>query len=54
MDQYRDVWAFHLRNEMLIEKIRSDNGIHIMMQQAFEALDGNRDGYIDREDVSIL
>lgn len=54
MDQYRDVWAYHLRNEMLVEKTRSDNGIHIMMQQAFEALDANRDGYIDREDVSLF
>ena len=52
MEQYRDVWAVHLRNEMLIEKLRADNGTQIIMQQAFEILDCNRDKYIDRDDVS--
>lgn len=52
MEQYRDVWAVHLRNEMLIEKLRADNGAQIIMQQAFEILDCNRDKYIDRDDVS--
>jgi len=51
MEQYRDVWAVHLRNEMLIEKLRADNGAQIIMQQAFEILDCNRDKYIDRDDL---
>ena len=52
IDQYRDVWATHLRNEMMVEKMRADQCCGIMMQQAFEILDKNRDGYIDRDDVS--
>ena len=52
MEQYRDVWAVHLRNEMLIEKLRAENGTQIVIQQAFEILDSNRDKYIDRDAVS--
>ena len=54
MEQYRDVWAVHLRNEMLIEKLRADNGAQIIMQQAFEILDCNRDKYIDRDDSYVV
>ncbi len=50
MDQYKDVWATHLRNEMLVQNIRADN--KLLVQKAFEELDYNKDGYIDREDVS--
>ena len=53
MDQYRDVWAVHLRNEMIVDKMRADNGIQVLMQKAFEILDTNRDNFIDRDDVSL-
>lgn len=54
LDCYRDVWALHLRNEMLVERMRFDNRGAILMQSAFEIVDANKDGYVDREDVSIL
>lgn len=53
MDQYRDLWATHLRNEMIVERMRNDNTHTLQIQQAFESLDINKDGYIDREDVSF-
>ena len=52
IDIYREVWALHLRNEMLIERMRFDNRGSILMQSAFEIVDSNKDGYIDKEDVS--
>lgn len=36
---------------MMADKMRADTS-EILMQQAFENLDKNRDGYIDRDDVS--
>lgn len=53
LDSYRDVWALHLRNEMLVERIRFDNRGTILMQSAFEIVDENKDGYVDKEDVSF-
>lgn len=51
IDIYREVWALHLRNEMLIERMRFDNRGSILMQSAFEIVDSNKDGYIDKEDL---
>jgi Ca2+-binding EF-hand superfamily protein len=50
MHVYREVWATHLRNEMLIERQRQQNSFK--MQKAFEMLDIDMDGYICRDDVS--
>jgi hypothetical protein len=54
LDSYREVWALHLRNEMLVERMRFDNRGTILMQSAFEIADANKDGYVDKEDVSNL
>jgi hypothetical protein len=39
LDSYREVWALHLRNEILIEKIRFENRGTIIMQSAFDLID---------------
>jgi len=44
---YKDVWATHLRNEVLIERMRRENQGIVNMHQAFECIDANEDGYID-------
>ena len=51
---YRDVWATHLRNEVLVERMRRENSGQVNMHQAFEAIDQGVDGYIDDTDVSKL
>lgn len=38
---------------MLIERMRFVNRGTILMQSAFEIADTNKDGYIDKEDVSL-
>jgi hypothetical protein len=51
---YRDVWATHLRNEVLVERMRRENSGQVNMHQAFEAIDQGVDGYIDDSDVSLF
>lgn len=37
---------------MLIERMRFENRGLILMQTAFDLADANKDGYVDKEDVS--
>lgn len=50
MNLYRGVWQLHLRNEVLVQRMRCVNKIDA--QAAFTEVDSDRDGIIDRNDVS--
>ena len=51
MEHYKEVWMMHLKHESQVEGLRAEGGF--VMQQAFETIDQNKDGYIDRDDVSF-
>ena len=50
MNLYRGVWQLHLRNEVLTQRMRFINNID--SEKAFSEMDANKDGIIDRNDVS--
>ena len=48
----RDVWSCHFRNELIVDRMRRDNKGLFNVHEAFQAIDSNNDGFLDKDDVS--